>query len=81
MLLDDTSRIRAEKCEQKFSIEKSFSKSENSGFDMEKCKIKEYDRFNRLFSHRYHIGSHGSRQAVFICCDQPHEQVCVCQTL
>ena len=39
----------AEKYEQRFSIEKCFQDQKSSGFDIEKCKIKKYDRFKRLY--------------------------------
>ena len=43
------SKSGAERYEQRFSIEKCFQDQKSSGFEMEKCKIKKYDRFKRLY--------------------------------
>ena len=43
------SKNGAQKHEQRFSIEKCFQYQKSSGFDMEKSKIRKYDRFKRLY--------------------------------
>ena len=39
----------AERYAQRFSIEKCFQDQKSSGFEIEKCKIRKYDRFKRLY--------------------------------
>lgn len=43
------SKSGAKECEQRFSIEKCFQDQKSSGFEIEKCKIRKYDRFKRLY--------------------------------
>ena len=43
------SRSGAKEYEQRFSIEKCFQDQKSSGFEIEKCKIRKYDRFKRLY--------------------------------
>ena len=49
LMMPPESKNGAERYEQRFSIEKCFQDQKSSGFDMEKCKIKKYDRFKRLY--------------------------------
>lgn len=49
LMLPEESKNGAEKYEQRFSIEKCFQDQKSSGFEIEKCKIKKYDRFKRLY--------------------------------
>ncbi len=49
LIKSSESKNGAEKYEQRFSIEKCFQDQKSSGFDIEKCKIKKYDRFKRLY--------------------------------
>ena len=49
LMMPSESKNGAEKYEQRFSIEKCFQDQKSSGFDIEKCKIKKYDRFKRLY--------------------------------
>jgi len=43
------SKSGAKEYEQRFSIEKCFQDQKSSGFEIEKCKIRKYDRFKRLY--------------------------------
>jgi transposase len=49
LMMSSEMKSGAKKYEQRFSIEKCFQDQKSSGFDMEKCKIKKYDRFKRLY--------------------------------
>ncbi len=49
LMMPPESKNGVERYEQRFSIEKCFQDQKSSGFDMEKCKIKKYDRFKRLY--------------------------------
>ena len=49
LLMPLGSKNGAQKYEQRFSIEKCFQDQKSSGFDVEKSKIRKYDRFKRLY--------------------------------
>lgn len=49
LLMPQKSKNGVQKYEQRFSIEKCFQDQKSSGFDIEKCKIRKYDRFKRLY--------------------------------
>lgn len=49
LIMPSESKNGAEKYEQRFSIEKCFQDQKSSGFNIEKCKIKKYDRFKRIY--------------------------------
>ena len=49
LLMPPKSKNGTQKYEQRFSIEKCFQDQKSSGFNIEKCKIRKYDRFKRLY--------------------------------